>query len=275
MTRPNYRDYELSVFADGGAITVTPPFQIAFKCLKSIAGGLNRLDVDIKGLSESSRLAIVKDAEERKRIPVIFRVGYEDRKETIFQGTLWKGSNDRQGPEFISSLQCLDGGEDYFNGFTSKTVTDKNLAVDQVLADLPNTRRGKITEQATLTRPKVLVGNPIQLLKRYLQPGETLYIDNEQLFIIKDDEVVESFAPLVAPRTGLLSTPEKENQKITFETLINSSLKLGSLCNLESTGATYLNGTYRIESMTYTGDYEGQDWKQSVTALIGAGFKVL
>lgn len=269
------RNYELVVRADGNDIVVRPPMQVAFTVDKSITGGLNKMNIQVTGLKESSRLAIVKDKEDQKRIPIVLRVGYKDNLETIFQGTVHRGSNDRGGSSFISTLECLDGGEDYLQGFTSKTIESKDVLVDEILKDMPNTKRGKVTDLPAITRPKVLLGNPIQVLRESLNADESLFIDNERLSVVKDGEVISSYAPIVRASTGLLNTPQKENQKITFETLMNPSLKLGGLADLRSVNAPYLNGVYKNESMTYTGDYEGSDWKQSVTAIAAKKYKVL
>lgn len=269
------RDFELAIEAEGQSVVVKPPMRITFTCDKSITGGLNKLQLQIYNLKESNRLAIVKDAEERKRIPIILKVGYEWSSEVIFQGTVHRGANQRQGADFISDLECLDGGEDYLASFTSKVVKGKQAAVEEILKDLPNTKKGKLTEQITLLRPKVLIGNSLQLIEKALAPNETYYIDNEQLFIIKDDEVISSYIPLVSAKTGLLNTPERESKKVSFETLMNPTLKLGGLCKLKSVLAPHLDGTYKIESMSYSGDNEGDDWKQSVTCIAAGDYKVL
>lgn len=270
------RDFELIIKPEmGAAIVVKPPQKIVFSCDKSVTGGLNRVNIQVYNLNEKNRLAIVKDPEERKRIPLVLKVGYDGDSEVIFQGTIHKSSNDRNGPDFISSIEGLDGGEDYLSGYTSKTVTNKEQAIQAVVDSLPNIEKGKFTELKEITRPKVLVGNPLKLLPSLLQTGETFYIDNEQLFIVKDGEVVQSYIPRVEAKTGLLKTPQRENQKVTFETLMNPALKLGARCDLVSANAPYLNGVLKIESMTYSGDSEGIDWKQSVTGISASNFKVL
>lgn len=270
------RDFELVISPpDGRPVVVKPSQRITFSCDKSIVGGLNRLNMQIYNLREANRLAIVKDAEQRKRIPIVLRVGYQGNIETIFQGTIHKSSVDRDGADIISSVEALDGGEDYLSGFTSKTVTNKQQALAAVLESLPNVSVGKVTDLKEITRPKVIVGNPLRSLPSLLRENETFYIDNEQLFIVKDDEVVQSYTPLVSPRTGLLNTPQRESQKVTFETLMNPALKLGARCDLQSSTAPYLNGVLKIESMSYSGDSDGSDWKQAVTGLSASTFKVL
>jgi len=249
--------------------------RIAFDCQKSVTGGLNKLILKVYNLTASNRHKLAKDREEQKRIPVILSVGYKENLELVFQGTVEKGENSRNGSDHISTLDCLDGGFDFINSFTSATVVGKNTAIDTILTDMPNTGKGKITEQNNLVRPKVLVGNSIKLIEQQLNDDETWYIDNEKLNIIKENEVISSFVPLISAKTGLINTPQRQNQKVTFDTLMNPTVKIGGKAQLESKTAPHLNGVYKVESMGYKGDYHGSDWSQSITGLKDINFVVL
>lgn len=265
------RDYELIV----NGVVVRPPLQITFSVTKSIVGGLNKANINIFNLKESNRLQIVKDKEERKRIPVQLKVGYMGNLQTIFKGTVERGTNARQGTDFISSLECLDGGNDFKYSFTSKTIASKQRVIDELIKDMPNTTKGKITDFAQLERPKVLVGNTYQLIEGFLGENDNAFIDNETINIIKDNELTGGFIPLVNAKTGLINTPERDNGKVKFDTLMNPTIKIGQQCQLESVTAPHLNGTYKVETIVYSGTYDGAEWKQQVEGFIIKGAKVL
>ena len=266
------RNYELEV----NGVAVRPPMRVSFSANKAVSGGLNKLTVQVFNLKESNRLALAKDAEDNtKNMPISFKVGYGDSLGLLFRGTVHRGINTRKGPDIVTELVCLDGGFDYLNSFTSKTVRGKSKAVDAVLADMPNTGKGKITKQQELIRPRVMVGASARLLDELLDEGETWYIDNEQLHIIKNNEVVSRFIPVVNSETGLLTTPSRENSKITFETLMNPSLKIAGLCSVESKSAPHLDGVYKIDAIGYSGDNYGSDWTQSVTAILAGSYSVV
>lgn len=270
------RDFSLSVEVSGGqAITVTPPLRVSFNASKAVSGGLNKLTVRLYNLRESNRLALAKDAEQQKRIPLSFSVGYSGNLQLLFKGTVHRGQNFRDGADLVTELECLDGGYDFLNSFTSQTVRGKTKAVDAILKDMPNTKRGKFTEQQQLIRPKVLVGSSAKLIDELIGETETWYIDDERLFIVKQNDVVSSFIPVVSAETGLRDTPVREQSKVTFNTVLNPTLKLAGLCQLVSQLAPHLNGVYRIESMGYAGDNYGSDWGQAVTALPATGYNVL
>jgi hypothetical protein len=270
------RDYELRAQILGGEVIVRPPMRIAFQGDKSIAGGLNKIQIKIYNLAEKKRLALVKDSEDSSvRIPLQLSVGYQGNRELIFKGTVHTGSNSRQGADMITTLDGLDGGFDFLNSYTSRTVEGGRRAIDTCLKDMPNTQVGKITKRPTLTRPKVLVGNSAKLIEDTIGDGETWFIDDEQLFIMKDNEVVSRFIPVVSAETGLLNTPEREQKKVTFRTLMNPAVKIGRRVNLLSSTAPHLNGVYKIETISYQGDNYGDEWSQTCTGFLAAGVTVL
>lgn len=270
------RDYELIVqVAQGRAVTVKPPMRVSFSVDKSVAGGLNKMTLQIFNLKESNRLAMTKDAEESKRIPLSFSVGYNGSLQLLFKGTIHRGENSREGPDLVTELECLDGGHDYLTSFTSKTVKDKRTAVNEILKDMPNTKRGKVSEQQAILRPKVLVGSSAKLIDTLLEDDQTWYIDNEQLYMVKNNEVISSYIPVVNAATGLLDTPTVEQSRVSFETLLNPTLRIAGLCELQSRNAPHLNGVYKIDSIGYQGDNYGKEWNQSVSCIRAGNYKVL
>jgi len=276
VTVPRFnRDYEFQVQVPGGTVTVRPPLRIEFQADKSIRGQLNKIQVKLYNLDERKRLALVKDAEQQKRIPFRLSVGYEGALEMVFSGTIHTGSNSRQGPDHITTIEGLDGGFDFLNSFTSRTVLGGDEAVKAVLQDMPDTAEGKITERPTTSRPKVLVGNSVQIIEDGLDPNETWYIDDGQLYIIKPDEVTSRFIPVVSAATGLLNTPTREASVVTFDTLMNPAVKIGQRVQLESVTAPHLNGIYRLDTISYSGDNYGDDWRMTCSGFLRSQARVL
>lgn len=268
------RHYTVKIRPPQGAeIVAAPPLRIVFTCTKSISGGLNQLSIQIYGLNETNRLSIVKDADEQKRIQIILEAGYEGNVDVIFQGTVHTCSNDRQGADFVSSIEALDGGENFLRTYIASTVADKNAALNAIIDALDDVTLGASADLPDILRPRVLVGRPDEIIKSIIGPNQTAYVDNEQLFILDGDQVVSEFVPLVTAQSGLLKTPKRSAQKISFDTLLNPSLRIGARCVIESVNAPYLNGAIRIESITTTGDSDGSDWRQNVTGLAMAEVK--
>jgi len=269
------RDYQLTIGVGNQAVVVVPPINITFSATKSTDVSLNKLILKVWNLRQANRLALVKDEEEDEYIPLELSVGYQGRMQLLFRGSVHKGEHQREGADFVNTIECLDGGKDALSSFTSVTVRGKDQAIRAALGDMPNTAEGAITPHAQLVRPKVLVGNSARLITDMLDDDEAMFIDDEQLFVLRNDEVRNDLAPLVTARTGLMNTPQASKGEVTFQTIMNPTLKVAGLCQLESVTAPDLNGVYRIDQINYSGDYTGDDWTQVVTAKRAPNYKVV
>lgn len=273
------RDYELLINVSGTVYSITPPLRIQFDITKSGFGGLNKANFKVYNLVETKRLQLVKDREEpnigKKYIQIAFKCGYKDNMQIVFKGSIQESKNLKQGPDVVTQFSCLDGGFDFINSFTSKTIVNNKNTVNQILKDMPNTNKGKLTNRTELVRPKVLVGNSAKLISETLADDETFFIDEEKLYIIKKDEVLSSFIPVVESYTGLLRTPERASLKTSFDTLMNPKIKVANLCELKSAISPHLNGVYKVETIMYKGDYNGNEWTMNVTGKIAGQYKVL
>lgn len=269
------RDYELLLKSAGQELRIRPDFRIQFDATKAVSGnGLNKIGIKLYGLGKNTRNRFVKNAEDRSLVTMQLSVGYDGKMVRIFQGDLHRGSNVLTSNAFVTSIECYDGGFDYLSSWTSKTLDTDADVVDSLLEDMPNTGRGAITEQPTRTRPKVFFGSTSKLLQDLAQ-GSTFYINDGKVNLVGADEVVSSYIPKVNVATGLITTPEIEFSKVTFDTVMNPYIVPGGLFDLESVVDTRVNGVYKADTLTFKGDLEGADWKQTVTGFATPHYKVL
>ncbi|TRL69626.1 hypothetical protein [Citrobacter youngae] len=309
-----YRDYRLTVGIGNQAVTIQPPITISFKALESVSKkSLGKLSVSINGLNPSTRLQLLKSEDEEKYIPVRLEVGYNGRLRQVFQGSVKSGAVKREGAIHIVSLECEDGGHDYINSFTSRTVHGKEQVVDSVLQDMPNTKKGSVTKQQALIRPKVLVGSSSKILTDTLAPDESFFIKDERVHILKANEVTSGNIPVVNARSGLLNTPQatkisaqddggkkaktptndpdtdpagkkdtdsstlakSSKGQIVFDTKLNPMLVIGGLCAMESVMNPALNGVYKIYQIETSGQNNGPAWYQKVVCQPAGSYRVI
>lgn len=271
------RDYRLTIEPLRGIlINIAPPIRVSFNIDKSIAGGVNKANVRIYNLEPRKREALAKDEFEQDEDPIPFQfdVGYKGSVESIFKGSVRIGETSREGPNLITTLESQDGGFDFQYAFTSRSV-DGGDFIEAIKKDFKEISIGKITKLPNLLRPKVLVGNTLDLVDKQLTEGQKWFVEDGQLNIIKPDEAAFRFIPTVSAQTGLLSTPTREFQKITFTTLMNPTIKIGGLVRLVSVTAPRYNGVYKVETINYTGDNFGAQWEQTVSAIIQPDFVIL
>lgn len=287
------RNYSLEIITlNNQKVTIQPEIRITFDVTKSVKGSLNNGTIQIYNLSQTNRNLIIKDediteedkakennkAEDGTRtLPADYmqfelKAGYS-KIETIFKGAISKASSKKQGAEFVTTIEAYDGLYDMQNSYTSKVV--KGNISEQVIKDMPTIKKGKITEQNPLLRPRVLVGNSFKILEENLALNETYYVDDGVIHIIKEKEVTSGYIPLVNSETGLLNTPEKLQKEVKFETMMNPLLRIGGLMQLESLYDKRFNGIYKINTIHYTGDYSGSDWKQEIMCIACNDYKVV
>jgi hypothetical protein len=272
------RDYRLFIrFTETDVVEIKPPLRIQFEAKKTIISDVNELKLKIYNLNRDKRNKLIKDKAQQgkndKYLQVILQVGYDDLVD-VFIGNVYEAGSQKNGADYITTLTCKDGGFDFRNSFTSKTIQKDVPVVDELLKDLKNTSKGKITEQAIRARPKVMVGNTADLINQNLQENETFFIDNEKLNIIKENEIIDDFAVEVSAPTGLLNAPVKQETFIIAETLINPAIKCGGQVQLIS-DIIELNDLYRVDTIEFKGDYRSQDWKQVLYMRKSTGFKVV
>ncbi|ELR3174074.1 hypothetical protein QSB89_000895 [Escherichia coli] len=309
-----YRDYRLTVGIGNQAVIIEPPITVSFKALETVdKKSLGKLSVSINGLKPSTRLQLLKSEDEEKYIPVRLEVGYDGKLRQVFQGSVKSGAVKREGAIHIVSLECEDGGHDYINAFTSRTVRGKDQVVDSVLQDMPNTKKGSVTKQQALIRPKVLVGSSSKILTDTLASDESFFIKDERVHILKANEVTSGNIPVVNARSGLLNTPQatkisaqddggkkakmptnepdtdpagkkdtdsstlakSSKEQIVFDTKLNPMLVIGGLCAVESVTNPALNGVYKIYQIETSGQNNGAAWYQKVVCQPAGNYSVV
>lgn len=261
------RDYELIIKTNTGeAIIIRPPIRIQFDAVKSVDSGLNSCRVRIYNLSKEKRKKLVKeDTDTTNKMEFLLKAGY-NKVETLFKGFILESFSEKSGADIVTTTVSMDGLVDAQGSYTSTTVK-KGDAINVILKDMPNTTRARISDRPVVNRAKVLVGNSLKLVENNLKDDETYYIDEGKLYIIKQNEVVSDIIPLVNASTGLLNTPTKKKYEVTFNTLLNPTIRIGCQVKLESIYAENLNGTYKVLTITYRGDSSGTDWSQEVICV--------
>ena len=281
------RDYSLIVrFSQSEAIEVNPnsfsdtePLRIIFDGEKSaVSQGLNKLNIQIYNLEKKKRDRLFKDKEDNKTyFQVILSVGYKNiQKDVVFQGDIFQAFTEKKDNDYVTNLICNSGGFDYKNSFTSKTITRQDNVIDQLLNDMPNTLKGRIDEKENqIARAKILLGATTELINQETGNNRNWFIDDEKLYILKDNQIIDDVAVVVNSETGLLGVPTRANQLVEAITLINPAIRLRGLVQLESKEATNLNGIYGVDTIRFKGDTRGQDWKQTLVIRENTNYEVL
>ncbi len=243
-----------------------------FKIMLSLKSEPNSATLTIYNLNEQSRASFQK-----KGVPVTIIAGYEDNASQIFKGNLDFGENSLKVPDWITTFQGTDGGEQYrkarintsFDGPVDvrevATSAAKSMGLD--LGNLSEkvqagSKRG-LTEFAT---GLVMSGKSEKQLSKVLDSmGLTWSIQNGALQVLEPGETLSGKAILLSPETGLIGSPMAGDDGIVkAKALLQAELLPAKEVEIRSRS---VNGFFKIVKSTFIGDTDGPDWFVEIEGL--------
>ncbi len=257
------RNYELEVQAfDGSLITIRLPFTIEFDITRNTLTSANVCQIRIYNLSEVNRNRI------RRNVTsygppfqgVTLRAGYGDNTPVVFSGNITAAWSVREGVDFITQIECYDGGFAFVNGrvdaeFASGTT--RQQVITELAKKLPHVELGVIGDYVgSLTRANAYSGNTTSILQSLTGGG--FFIDSGKANALNTNEYISTPATLVVnAQSGLLATPVLERTIVRFEMIFEPSLNVGYQIYLESLTEENFTGFYKVVGVKHRGMISG------------------
>lgn len=253
------RNYELTVQkSDGKPLTVKLPFTIEFDITRNTLTSANVCQFRIYNLNENNRSQLrfnVSNYGEYR--PVIFKAGYGDDIRVVFKGNISQAWSFREGVNFITQIECYDGGFAFNNGQVDLSVTpgatEQSVIRSMVNQGLPNVEVGAIGKFLDpVKKGNTHSGNTAKTLGEIT--GGAFFIDNEKAYALKTNEYVADSAPLrINAGTGILGTPLLEQYIARFDMLFEPGLEIGRAVLIDSVTEKSFNGLAKITSVKHRG----------------------
>lgn len=247
--------------------------RMQFSIVKSTGSDPNTADVVITNLSERTRADLC-----RKPMRIDLAAGHDGAAHHLFTGDLRYGLSEYRGTEWETKLQLGDGDRAYrlarvnrsYKSGTSVLTALRDVATSMGLV-LPRNVEVSRDLRAQFSAGVVLSGNARDELTRLLAPYDYHWSSqNNQLQILRNNEVREDTAHVISEDTGMIdvpqwSTPTKagKSPKLQIRSLLYPALIPGGKIHVTSRVA---NGLFRVEKLTHTGDTEGEDWTTEIEA---------
>ena len=240
---------------DGGEpIIIAMPLTVQFWMKRDTMQSLNYLSVDIYNLGESLRDRIFQDRFVVRDRTITMEGGY-DSLSLMFKGEIFEANSSRDGTNIITRIEARTGNYDMSTTKTFQTI-EKGQTLKDVLEYLtgqfPTLERGAIGKyDEVLQRPVVLNGNTYDLLKKY--SSNDVHIDNNNVFILKRNEVIEGEVPAINIDTGIIETPRRDEGFLSITTLFEPRITIDQVVDLESAIMPIYNGQYKCMGILHQG----------------------
>lgn len=270
------RNYHLSVQqSDGKFLEIDLPFTIEFTVIRRNIGAPALCDIRIYNLGEKSRNLIRYDVTDTSTVrKVQLNAGYGTNLPLIFIGNIQQAWSVREGTDFITTIQSFGAGDGYVNANIPSSATYpagtpwlnvyKNL-----IGYIPNVTPGAIGVNFIYDKNKNLLllnrsnsysGNAISVLKDLT--GGAFFVDNNQCYILRNSDYIDGQVPIINAQSGLLNTPVREVNVVSFDMIFEPGLILGQYIDIESSTFPAINsislnknnnvnGPYVVQSITH------------------------
>lgn len=244
------RQYRLTLklTEEDNAVVIEPPFTISFSVQRNISSSLNQMRLNVFNLGKVLRQQIFQDRFNIKKYKkVILQAGY-DKISTIFVGNLLEAYSLRQKQDIITYINAQDGGfgvRNSYSNFSMKSGATFKDTISRLFQDMQNIATGKIGDiEGSHKRGSVFNGNTFNLLRK--QSKENVFIDNEIINALKDNEVIEGNVFLISSETGLLGTPRRKDAIIEVDLLFEPKIIIGQIVELKSRIDSRFDGQYKV-----------------------------
>lgn len=251
------RKYTLKAEVTGGGnITVELPFSVEFVVKREALASSQTATFTLYNLAEKTRNLLYKDRFNLTEFRAIqFMAGYETTP-MIFNGTILQAYSYRRGVDFLTVIECYDGGYGMANSFSSITI-GAGAAFSEIIENLSKdllgvTGKPIIGNFPTRTgRGSVYLGNTWNYIVQLSNNLAT--IDNGQLKVLNPNEVIQADINVITSESGLLGSPKRANTMIEQSILFEPRLTLGQILNLQSSTNSIFNGAYKVAGFTHRG----------------------
>lgn len=263
----------------GEFLEVRPPLTIDFSIAKNTLASITNGTISIYNLNKYSRKSIQKDSYEYSKLGRTIELlgGYGNNLYSIFKGNILSAQSERQGTDFVTTVECYDGGYAKKQGYISKTFqkgTPYLKVVESLVATLSDfgVTKGAIGEVlGETTRAISLEGYAYDLLIHYT--GGNCFIADSKVYVLNNREFTGDYIPEINADTGILGTPVVEETKLKFSMIFEPRINAGQLIKVNSstTSSEKVNGEYKVTSVTHRGTFS-DGVSSSVVTEIGCAF---
>lgn len=239
-------------------ITVGLPFTLEFDITRNTLSSANVASFRIYNLNENTRNKIRKDQFDQDIFQkIVLQAGYGPGPQwpVVFTGNINQAWSVREGNNFITQIECYDGGYAFANATVNTAFqngTPQFNILENMVAGLSEyeIQPGVIgSYNGQISRGNSYSGNTADILREL--SGNGFFVDNGKANCLNENECFEGILQVIDSNSGLLGTPVREQTLISFDMLFEPRLLCGQIIQLKSSTAANFNQYYKVVSIKH------------------------
>lgn len=257
--------------------------RISFDIIKNTEQ--NKAKIRIYNLAEKSR-EFLNENDSLGDIQATLEAGYKPQGlKVLFIGDVERSSYKRSGPDWITEIECKDGGQaNQEVHFDKSYAGDVKVDIQTIVKDLVDQLREKaqvnVDNIMAHIKEKVksekidwglnIQGLAMKTLKMLLgKQGKEVSIQNNNIEIAEptEKESKNERAITISVTTGMIGSPTMREKGIEFKSLINPVLSPAGQISSVFLNSKGFNSIYRVRSIKFKGDTHDNPWYMQGVAI--------
>lgn len=244
--------------------TLISGLDASFHIEKTLTGEPNTAEIKVWNMSRENR-----DLLRERTVPVTLLAGYVGAVGQLFKGDILGAFSEKQGPDWITTLQTGDGANAIQGARINKSFKAGTLLSD-ILADVARalgisvgdalSKLQELSPSQRLSRGTAISGSAsTEIHKLCALLGLEASIQDKSLQILQKGFPVQKTMVILSPQSGLLGSPSiGPGGVLKAKALLNHDIFPGRLVRIKS--QLIDSRFFRVERANYTGDIAGPDW---------------
>lgn len=274
------RDYTLQIQSNRGdatdQYTISSPITLEFDVSRNIMSGANYARFTIYNLAPNTRAAIYHD---RMRVnPEAFQLikliaGYKSssQRSLVFLGNVKTANSQRRGPDWITSIEAMDGGMCFVSGQMGLTIpvgASPATVAEMLTKSMDFVSYGAVGDvKFKNKRPMAMSGAAYEIAQRIYQ-NSNFFIDSGITFVLNDNEylVKPGEMDLTLNTGNIIGSPRRYEGWIDVDVIFEPGAYPAQLVHLSSRDGVY-NGDYIVRGIKHHGTISGSVCDKAITTL--------
>lgn len=284
------RIYELRVQGRDEEHTIAFPLTCRFRVTNNSLFSCGSAVIQIYNLTQEARNDIYKDAFEIATYKqVVLSAGYVANTANpgaisipiIFQGNVVQASSYRQGTDWITEIQALDGGFALDTGSINltKPIPQVQPRVDfedimtNLVAAMPRVKLGTIgTFDIARSRGVSFSGSPWDYIVRSVAPMQgQAFINKEVVNIVQQWEYVaeDGLLETISPEEGMIGTPRVQDGLVKIRMIFEPRLEVAQKIKIQTSeipsAQLKRGGDFKVLNLLHGGTISGAVCEELIT----------